>query len=45
MAVAAKAQQPEMPLIGILGSPTASSSAQQVAIFMQALKEVGFIEG
>jgi putative ABC transport system substrate-binding protein len=43
--LAARAQQPAMPVVGVLGSSTAEASAFFMAAFMQALKEAGFNEG
>ena len=43
--VVARAQQPTMPVIGILGSTTAEGRTTATAAFMQGLKEAGFIEG
>jgi putative tryptophan/tyrosine transport system substrate-binding protein len=40
--LAAHAQQPSMPVIGILGATTAQGYAAQVSAFLQGLKEVGF---
>jgi putative tryptophan/tyrosine transport system substrate-binding protein len=34
-----------VPVVGILGSPTADSYVPRIAIFMQELKEAGFVEG
>lgn len=39
------AQQPAVPSIGILGSPTAESYAPRIAAFRRGLKETGFIDG
>ena len=41
----ASAQQPGMPMIGILGGPTASSWAVLVAAFRTGLSEIGYVEG
>jgi putative ABC transport system substrate-binding protein len=41
----ARAQQPAVPVIGILGSTTAQGSAFRMPAFTQGLKEGGFIEG
>ena len=43
--VAARAQQPAMPVIGYLNSASRDAFAPYVAAFLQGLKEGGFIEG
>jgi putative tryptophan/tyrosine transport system substrate-binding protein len=43
--LAARAQQRPLPVIGVLGSPTADGYAPLMAEFRQRLKEAGFIEG
>ena len=43
--LAARAQQPAMPLIGLLGSATASGWALQVSAFHQGLRDGGYVEG
>jgi putative tryptophan/tyrosine transport system substrate-binding protein len=43
--LAARAQQPAMPVVGILGNSTAESHATRLPAFMQGLKETGFSEG
>ena len=43
--LAARAQQPAMPVIGFLRSTTAAGSVHLVAAFRQGLNEAGFIEG
>src|SRR5512144_2228421 len=43
--LAARAQQPAMPVVGFLRSSSASGSAHLVAAFHRGLKEVGFVEG
>jgi putative ABC transport system substrate-binding protein len=43
--VAARAQQPAMPVIGFLRSTTANGSAHLVAAFLQGLKVGGFVDG
>jgi putative ABC transport system substrate-binding protein len=41
----ARAQQPAMPVIGLLGATTAQTYAAQLAAFRRGLNEAGFIEG
>src|SRR6516164_1450517 len=43
--VAARAQQPAMPVIGFLSSRSPGESAGLVAAFRQGLGESGFVEG
>jgi putative tryptophan/tyrosine transport system substrate-binding protein len=43
--LAARAQQPAMPVVGFLGSTPAGPYAAIVAAFRQGLKETGFVEG
>ena len=43
--VAARAQQPAIPVIGFLSSRSANDSALQDAAFRQALNEAGYVEG
>jgi putative ABC transport system substrate-binding protein len=43
--LAARAQQPAMPVIGYLRSTSAADSTHFVAAFRQGLKEAGFVEG
>jgi len=43
--LAGRAQQPAMPVIGLLGATTAQGYAAQVSAFLQGLEEVGFVEG
>src|SRR4051794_8155603 len=43
--LAGRAQQPTMPVIGLLGSATAREWAQSVAAFHRGLSETGFAEG
>src|SRR5438067_10263492 len=41
----ARAQQPALPVIGLLGSATAREWAPSVAAFLRGLSEAGFAEG
>ena len=43
--VAARAQQPVMPVIGFMSSVSAAPSAHLVAAFRDGLKVIGFVEG
>jgi putative ABC transport system substrate-binding protein len=43
--LAARAQQPAMPVVGFLRSTAATSSAHLVTAFRQGLNEAGFVEG
>jgi putative ABC transport system substrate-binding protein len=43
--LAARGQQPAMPVVGFLGSATAEQSTSRVRAFLQALAETGFVEG
>jgi putative ABC transport system substrate-binding protein len=43
--LAARAQQPVVPVVGYLNSQVAASSSSQVAMFRQGLNEAGFVEG
>jgi len=43
--IAARAQQPAMPVIGFLGAPSAAPYVQYVAAIHQGLKEAGYVEG
>jgi putative tryptophan/tyrosine transport system substrate-binding protein len=43
--LAARAQQPTMPVIGFLRSTTAFGSAHLVSACHQGLTEIGFVEG
>jgi putative ABC transport system substrate-binding protein len=42
---AARAQQPTMPVIGLLSSTSAEAYASRVAAFRQGLSETGYVEG
>jgi putative tryptophan/tyrosine transport system substrate-binding protein len=43
--LAARAQQPAMPVVGFLGAPTPAPYARYVAAIHQGLKEAGYVEG
>jgi putative ABC transport system substrate-binding protein len=43
--LAARAQQPAMPVVGFLRSTSAASSVHLVTAFRQGLREAGFVEG
>jgi putative ABC transport system substrate-binding protein len=43
--LAARGQQAALPVIGILGTPTAKNYEYKVARFLQALRQAGFVEG
>jgi putative ABC transport system substrate-binding protein len=43
--LAVRAQQPVMPVIGVLGATTAHGYAEQLTAFRRGLKETGVIEG
>ena len=43
--MAARAQQPRMPVIGFLGPGSAAASAQTLHVFRQSLAEGGYVEG
>src|SRR5262249_51482098 len=43
--LAARAQQPAMPVVGFMAGSSPSALSQQVAAFREGLKEAGFIEG
>jgi hypothetical protein len=43
--IAARAQQPEMPVIGFINGASAVGSAQETAAFRKGLTDAGYIEG
>ena len=43
--LAARGQQAAMPVIGLLGSATASGWARQMSAFHQGLRDSGYVEG
>jgi putative ABC transport system substrate-binding protein len=43
--IVARAQQPALPVIGFLGSPSAAEWAHFAAAFRQGLRETGYVEG
>jgi putative ABC transport system substrate-binding protein len=43
--IAARAQQPAMPVVGVLGNASAASSRIELAAFHQGLRESGYVEG
>jgi putative ABC transport system substrate-binding protein len=43
--LAARAQKPTMPVIGVLRNTSKSDAAFRLAAFRDGLKELGFVEG
>ena len=43
--LAARAQQPTMPVVGVLHSASPEISADRLRVFRQGLKEAGYLEG
>jgi putative ABC transport system substrate-binding protein len=43
--LAARAQRPKMPIVGLLGSTSADAYASRVAFIRQGLSETGYVEG
>ncbi len=43
--LAARAQQPAMPVIGFLGAGTPSAWSRWTPVFVERLRELGWIEG
>jgi putative tryptophan/tyrosine transport system substrate-binding protein len=43
--LAARAQQPAMPVVGFLNAPAATDSVYRVSAFRDGLKEAGFVDG
>ena len=43
--LAANAQQPAMPVIGVVGLTSAENNADLLRVFRQGLKEAGHVEG
>jgi hypothetical protein len=43
--LAARAQQPAMPVIGLLSTRSAAIDAQPITVIRQGLNEAGFVEG
>jgi putative ABC transport system substrate-binding protein len=43
--LAARAQQPEMPVVGLINSRSAQDAVRNVAAFRKGLDGIGYVEG
>jgi putative tryptophan/tyrosine transport system substrate-binding protein len=44
VALAARAQQPAMPVVGLLNSQSPDRSSERLRVFRQRLKDTGYVE-